>query len=189
MTPTRLLAPVAVLLAAQIPTGHLASSGVAVAGGGFVTVTAVWVTPGLVDHPSYRALAPDEDRSWHREAARAFTLIRLEVENASDLTVEGYLALNLRLDVGGVLQPLVTGRAGLGPHGRLTPDLGRQVLPPRTAWTGLLAFPRITAPPGRVHLIVRPLWVFQRGRGQVGTLPEFVLRFDPGAMAYPPAVP
>lgn len=179
----------AVLLTPQAPAGHLASSGVAIAGGGFVTATALWVTPRLVDHAYYRALVPEEHLAWHRAAARVFTLIRLEVDNTSGLALEGYLSLNLRLSADGVLHPVVTDAAALAPYRRLVPHLGRQVLEPRTVLSGLYPFPRVAPGARDVRLIIRPLWAFARGVGQVGTLPEFVLRFDPAALAYPPGTP
>ncbi len=189
MAPIRLVVLLALLVAPQAPAGHLASSGVAVAGGGFVTATALWVTPRLVDHAYYRALVPEEHHAWHRAAARAFTLIRLDVENASGLALEGYLALNLRLNTDGVLHPVVRDPAALAPYSRLIPDLGRQVLLPRTVLAGLYPFPRVAPGTRDVRLIIRPLWAFVRGVGQVGTLPEFVLRFDPTALTYPPGAP
>lgn len=189
MAPVRLVVLLALLLAPQAPAGHQASSGVGIAGGGFVTATALWVTPRLVDHAYYRALVPEEHHAWHRAAARVFTLIRLEVENASGLALEGYLSLNLRLNTDGVLHPVVTDTAALAPYRRLAPDLGRQVLAPRTVLAGLYPFPRIAPGTRDVRLIIRPLWAFARGGGQVGTLPEFVLRFDPTSLAYPPGTP
>ncbi len=177
------------LAASAAPPGHLASSGVAIGGGGFASVTALWVTPGVVDHAYYHALVPAEHRAWQRAAAQAFTLIRLDVENHSDLTLEGYLALNLRLSAGGVLHPVVGGATALAPHSRLVPDLGRQVLPPRTRFGALYAFPRVPRSTREVGLVIRPLWAFARGVGQVESLPEFVLRFDPAALTYPPDDP
>lgn len=189
MAVVRLAVLLGLLLAPQAPAGHLASSGVAIAGGGFVSATALWVTPRIVDHPYYRTLVPEEHHGWHRAAAIAFALIRLEVENASGATLEGYLTLNLRLNTDGVLHPVVTDPASLAAHRRLAPDLGRQVLPPRTVLIGLHAFPPVASGTRDVRLIIRPLWVFARGAEQVGTLPEFVLRFDPAALAYPPGAP
>ncbi|MDQ7840767.1 MAG: hypothetical protein RDU83_07035 [bacterium] len=168
MGPVRLVVLLAVLLTPQAPAGHLASSGVAIADGGFVTVTALWVTPRLVDHAYYRTLVPEDHQAWHRAAARVFTLIRLEVDNTSGLALEGYLSLNLRLSADGILHPVITDAAALA---------------------GLYPFPRIVPGTREVRLIVRPLWTFARGVGQVGTLPEFVLRFDQAALAYPPGAP
>lgn len=107
----------------------------------------------------------------HRAAARVIT------------------SLNLRLNTDGVLHPVITDTAALAPYRRLVPDLGRQILEPRTVLAGLYPFPWVAPGTRDVRLIIRPLWAFARGVGQVGTLPEFVLRFDQAALAYPPGAP
>lgn len=71
------------------PAGHEASSGVGVAGGGFITVTAVWVTPGLTTSPYYEQWSPGpEQRQMYRQAAATYTLILLELANRSALLQE-----------------------------------------------------------------------------------------------------
>jgi hypothetical protein len=79
-----------------------------------------------------------------------------------------FTSLNLRLNTDGVLHPVITDT---------------------TALAGLYPFPRVAPGTRDVRLIIRPLWAFARGVGQVGTLPEFVLRFDQAALAYPPGAP
>ncbi len=165
---------------------HEKSSGVGVVGGGFIAVTAVWVTPALTAHPYYAAWVPDPSRrARHRDVASMYTLFLVDVDNRSALRLEGYLAVNVRLAADGrELRPDL----GAGVRARLDdllPGPGPQTVPPRTALVVAAVFPPL--PPGAtsVTLVVPPLWLLW-GPRQVGQTPAFELRFEPGRLAYPP---
>ncbi|MDQ7827999.1 MAG: hypothetical protein QN122_05315 [Armatimonadota bacterium] len=168
------------------PAGHEASTGVALARGGFVTVTAVWVTAGLAADPYYAAWVPDErERTVHARAAGLYTVMLVEVDNVSPLTLEGYLSVNVRLRVEGVLRRPIADAALARLAPSLLPPREVEQIPPRSRFLRAYAFPRVEPAARDVQLVVRPLWLFERRR-QVGALPEFELRFRPEALAFPP---
>lgn len=177
------------LLSAGMPQGHLATSGVRVHAGGYVAIAAIWVTPGLTGDPAYRSLVTDDQQTAHRAASRVFTLVRIEVENASDLSVELPSAQTVRLGAGGQLVPPIAEASVLGTHGLPLPDPAGRVTGPHTTAAGLFAFPRVDRATHEVLVVVHPLRALAAGRLPAGTLPEFVLRFDAGRLDYPPDPP
>ncbi|MDR7473250.1 MAG: hypothetical protein QN146_10825 [Armatimonadota bacterium] len=182
-----LLALVGVVSASDPAVTHERSSGVAVVGGGFIAVTAVWVTPGLTVHPHYatRWVSDPARRARHREVATARTLFLIEVANQSALRLEGYLALNARLRVNArehAPDPDPAVRARLPD---LWPGPVLQRVPPHTTVLTAAAFPAVPPGTGPVILLIPPLWIF-RGSRQIGETPAFELGFDPRGLTYPP---
>lgn len=178
-------APGAAANAPQVPSGHEASSGVGVVGGGFITATAIWVTPRLTDQPSYREWVPGaQARAVHRRAAASHTVMLLELANQSRLRIEGYLSLNVRLLVHGEYRRPVTDRAFARTYPSLLPHSGRQRIAPGQRLLTIYAFPKVAAGTATVALIIRPLWLFDR-TGQVGQVPDFELLFHPGKLDFP----
>ncbi len=167
------------------PPGHESSSGVAVAGGGFITVTAVWVTPGLTDSLYYQQWLPSaEERQMHRRAAAVYTVMLLELANRSSLTLEGFVSVNVRLLVEGErIRPLAD-EALARAFPALMPPRRLERISPRETLTRAYAFPRV-APARPVAFLVRPVTLYQERR-QIGQLQEFELRFDPSRLTYPP---
>lgn len=168
----------------EAPPGHESSTGVAVAGGGFITLTGVWVTAGLTDSPYYHQWTPDPgERQAHREASARYTVMLLEVANLSALTLEGFVSANVRVLVDGERVRPVADEALARAYPSLLPPQHLERVSPRGRLLRAYAFPKA---PGRpVALVVRAIGLYQERR-QIGQLPEFQLRFDPARLAFPP---
>lgn len=154
-------------------------------GGGFITVTAVWVTPGLTESAYYQQWLPSaEERQMHRQAAAAYTLILLELANHSELTLEGFVSVNVRLLVEGErVRPLADETLARTFPALMPPQYLERVTA-GGALTRAYAFPRV-ARAGPLAFIVRPVALVQERR-RIGQLQEFELRFDPARLAFPP---
>lgn len=171
--------------AGEPPPGHESSSGVAVAGRGFITVTAVWVTPDLVESLYYQQwVTRAEERQMHRHAAAAYTLILLEVANRSALTLEGYVSVNVRLLVDGERKRPVSDEPLSRAFPALVPPQHLERMTPGETLLRAYAFAKVTQP-RQVAFIVRPLSLIQERR-HIGQLQEFELRFDPARLRFPP---
>jgi hypothetical protein len=167
------------------PAGHESSSGVAIVGGGFITVTAVWVTPGLTESLYYQQWLPSaEERLMHGKASGAYTVMLLELANHSSLTLEGFVSVNVRLLVEGERVRPLADEALARTFPALMPPQHLERISPSEALTRAYAFPRV-ARPSPVAFIVRPVSLFQERR-RIGQLQEFELRFDPTRLAFPP---
>jgi len=167
------------------PAGHESSSGVAVAAGGFITVTAVWVTPGITDSAYYQQWLPQaEERLMHRQAAATYTVILLEVANRSAVIVEGYVSVNVRLLVDDVRRRPIDDEALARSFPALLPPQHLERVRPGSTFLRAYAFARL-AHPRQVAFLVRPLSVIQERR-RIGQLQEFELRFDPARLRFPP---
>lgn len=172
--------------APSAPTGHESSSGVAISSGGFITATAVWVTPALTEHPYYHEWIPDaQTRTLHRRAAASYTVILLELANASSLRIEGYLSLNVRLRVASEYQRPVNDAAFARSFRELVPAQGREQILSGQRLLKAYAFPKVQAIDQVVGFVIRPMWLFER-HAQIGQLPDFELRFNPIRLAHPP---
>lgn len=170
----------------QAPAGQESSSGVAVVGGGFITATAVWVTPGLADHQYYRQWVPNQNtRGMHRHAAASHTVILLELANQSALRIEGYLSLNVRLRVDGEHRRPVNDPAFVRAYPALAPEQHLERVRPGQTLLKVYVFPKVAPAIPGIAFLIRPLWLFDT-RSQVGQLPDFELLFHPGRLAFPP---
>ncbi|MDR5683675.1 MAG: hypothetical protein QN163_06590 [Armatimonadota bacterium] len=159
--------------AAEAPAGHESSSGVLVAGGGAILVVAVWVTPGLVDHPYYVARVPSAaERDRHRALAGGHTVMSFELSNRSRLLVEGPVVVNLFVDE--EIHRVVEGSAA-----------ANVVLRTDQTFERIYVFPKLPAGARSVVLLVQAPQLTERGRW-IGYLPQFRLGFDLRRLTFPP---
>lgn len=158
----------------------------AIAGGGFITATAVWITAGLTEHPYYHAWTSDaQTRALHRRAAASYTIILFELANSSRLRVEGYLSLNVRLRIADEYHRPVADQALERMFPDLMPGHAREQILPQQRLLKVYAFPKVPVRDQSIAFVTRPLWLFDR-HTQIGQLPDFELRFNPVRLAFPP---
>ena len=170
----------------ESPGGHESSTGFALVGRGFVTFTVAWITPRLVDHPYYQQwITRRDEQDSHRRASAAYTLMLLELANRSSLSVEGYLSVNVRLRVEEERHRPVADASFAADHPTLVPTQLVEHVDSGETLVRVYAFPKVGPEAQEVFFVVRPLWLLRR-RTQVGHLPEFELRFQPGRLALPP---
>ncbi|MDQ7844206.1 MAG: hypothetical protein QN141_12855 [Armatimonadota bacterium] len=168
------------------PAGHESSSGVAITGGGFITATAVWVTPGLTEQPYYAMWVSDaQTRAIHRRAAASYTVMLLELANNSRLRIEGFLSLNVRLRILDEYYRPISDEALARTFPDLMPAQGREQIMPHQRLVRPYAFPKVPVRDQPIAFVTRPLWLFDR-HTQIGQLPDFELRFNPIRLAFPP---